>query len=147
MWKNHVTAKYICPKICIGVSTGNINGMEDLKPVFLIILRQAFYYKFIVLRQSMKEVTEVTSGLFVGLIQRIFVHTFQVEMGFPQERYDMGTHIWYYNPDGSSWHGVDDIPMRVAITFYRPDKVEKEAFRLLQQQIYEILWEVLDNRG
>lgn len=48
--ENHVTAKYICPKICIGVSTGNINGMEDLKPVFLIILRQAFYYKFIVLR-------------------------------------------------------------------------------------------------
>ena len=39
------------------------------------------------------------------------VHTFQVEMGFPQERYDMGTHIWYYNPDGSSWHGVDDIPI------------------------------------
>ena len=75
------------------------------------------------------------------------VHTFQVEMGFPQERYDMGTHIWYYNPDGSSWHGVDDIPMRVAITFYHPDKVEEEAFRLLQQQIYEILWEVLDNRG
>ena len=53
MWKNHVTAKYICPKICIGVSTGNINGMEDLKPVFLIILRQAFYYKFIVLRLSL----------------------------------------------------------------------------------------------
>jgi len=35
--------------------------------------------------------------------------------------------------------------MRIAITFHCPNKVEKEAFDLLQQQIYEILWELLDN--
>lgn len=82
---------------------------------------------------------------------REVIHAFQVKMGFPRDWYDMDNselqaHIWYYNPDGSDWSSADDIPMRVAITLHRPDKVEEEAFKLLQQQIYEILWEVLDNR-
>jgi hypothetical protein len=79
------------------------------------------------------------------------IHAFQVEMGFPRDWYDMDdsefyAHIWYYNPDGSHWSGADDIPMRIAITFHRPIKVEEKAFQFLQQQIYEILWETLDNR-
>lgn len=81
---------------------------------------------------------------------RKVIYEFQVKMGIPHDWYDMDNselqaHIWYYNPDGSSWNSADDIPMRIAITFHRPIKVEEEAFKMLHQQIYEILWEVLDN--
>lgn len=41
---------------------------------------------------------------------------------------ELQAHIWHYNPDGSSWNGAEDIPMRIAITFHCPNKVEKEVF-------------------
>lgn len=104
--------------------------------------------------EHMRADSWLVRGCAMGNFQkkiREVIHTFQVKMGLPHDWDDMNesklhAHIWYFNPDGSHWGGTDNIPMRITFTFHRPIKVEEEAFQLLQQQIYEILWEVLDNR-
>lgn len=43
--------------------------------------------------------------------------------------------MWYYNPDGSNLN-TSDIPLRIAITFYRPKKIEDKEQTLLKEQIF-----------
>ena len=43
--------------------------------------------------------------------------------------------LWYYNPDGSDLN-MSDIPLRIAITFYRPKKIEDKEQTLLKEQIF-----------
>ena len=50
--------------------------------------------------------------------------------------------IWYYTPDGSYWN-KGEIPLRIAITFYRPKKIEDKEQILLKEQIFKELCDLL----
>ncbi len=50
--------------------------------------------------------------------------------------------IWYINPDDRKFD-TNDIPLQIAITFYQPANMDKEAQTLLKEQITGILRELL----
>ena len=60
----------------------------------------------------------------------------------PDEDEALTVKIWYYNPDDSRID-TNDIPLRIAITFYRPRIIETENKVLLKQQIYNELYNLL----
>lgn len=49
--------------------------------------------------------------------------------------------MWYYDLDDEL--NIDDIPLRIAITFYRPKKVEDKEQALLKEQIFTALCDLL----
>ena len=80
---------------------------------------------------------------------RSYVRIF-IDKGGTDGYYDARTvKIWYYNPDNREL-STDDIPLRFAITFFRPFNMDKEAQSMLKDQLLQTLFEQLEkftNRG
>ena len=73
---------------------------------------------------------------------RTYVRLFIDKCG-ADDYYDARTvKIWYYNPDNRELDTCD-IPLRFAITFYRPLNADKEAQSLLKEQLLQTLFEQL----
>lgn len=76
---------------------------------------------------------------------RAYIRAFIDRMGmcYP-ERWEEGLTVkmWYYNPDDSDLN-TSDIPLRIAITFYRPKKIEDKEQILLKEQIFTELCDLL----
>lgn len=51
--------------------------------------------------------------------------------------------MWYYNPDDREFD-TNDIPLRTAITFFRPLSIDKESQSMLKEQILKALFELLE---
>ncbi|MDE6502459.1 MAG: hypothetical protein K2L10_10280 [Ruminococcus sp.] len=74
---------------------------------------------------------------------RHHVRTFMNKMGMTQPERDetFTVKMWYYTPDGSAFK--KDIPLRIAITFFRPIKIEDKEQQLLKEQIFNELCNLL----
>ena len=73
---------------------------------------------------------------------RTYIRMFIDKCG-TDDYYDARTvKIWYYTPDNRELD-TDDIPLRFAITFYRPLNVDKEIQSLLKEQLLHTLFEQL----
>ena len=74
---------------------------------------------------------------------RTYVRIF-INKGGADDFYDARTvKIWYYNPDDKEFN-TDNIPLRFAITFFRPFNVDKEAQSMLKEQLLQALFEQLE---
>ena len=76
---------------------------------------------------------------------RAYIRTFIDRMGmrYPERGAESLTiKMWYYNPDGSDLN-TSDIPLRIAITFYRPEKIEDKEKISLKEQIFTELCDLL----
>ncbi len=74
---------------------------------------------------------------------RHHVRTYMNKMGMTQPERDetFTVKMWYYTPDGSAFK--KDIPLRIAITFFRPIKIEDKEQILLKEQIFNELCNLL----
>lgn len=75
---------------------------------------------------------------------RAYIRAFIDRMGMrsPEGEETFTVKMWYYNPDGSDLN-TNDIPLRIAITFYRPKKIEDKEQILLKKQIFTELCDLL----
>lgn len=75
---------------------------------------------------------------------RVHIRAFIDRMGmvYPGRDEARDVRLWYYNLDGSNLN-TNDIPLRIAITFYRPKKIEDKEQALLKEQIFTELCDLL----
>lgn len=74
---------------------------------------------------------------------RVSVRMF-IDKGGAADFYDARTvKIWYYDPDNRDFN-TDDIPLRFAITFFRPLNIDKEAKSMLKEQLLQTLFTQLE---
>lgn len=75
---------------------------------------------------------------------RAYIRAFINKMGmqYPEREETLTVKIWYYNPDDTDLN-TSDIPLRIAITFFRPKKIEDNEQTLLKEQIFTELCDLL----
>lgn len=60
------------------------------------------------------------------------------------EEHDGTIKMWYSNADGSSFSSTDDIPLKIAITFYKLPNINDNIKEMLKQCLYQYLQELVE---
>lgn len=129
-WKHQFYKKY---RICVSDFVEDKIGGELLQ-IHCVVIRN---YKVVRGFQT-KDLFQFEKNI------RDYIRAFIDRMGmrYPEREEALTVKIWYYNPDGSDLK-TRDIPLRIAITFYRPKKIEDKEQTLLKEQIFTELCNLL----